>query len=325
VGRRVGGALALVLLLAGAGYLFYPIREHVEGTGVLLPVADFLIPVQPETDGVVSRVHQPRLALVARGTDLFTVIVPSDAGVGSAVIRTPRMTPAIQSGPWTRGLTEARRRGGALDGAGRGWKGRVQNARERATWEPALAERLATIATRSGELLEAEVRNRAREEREHPEGGRPPGWQGWVGTSLPTGEDRMVVSPEGGTLISLWAAPLVPVTAGVTLAEIMPEGAPLEILTVMPAGVAAQLQRVRLQDPALSPMLSVTSILVGRVPINPGEAELLLPGLSLETAGVITRMRLEGRIDARHLNTTVRYMGSTPARPRVWQWIAGGS
>lgn len=319
--------LGLAALVAVLGYLLYPVGHRVEGVGVVLPEIESLVWVEPATSGIVSRIDVRPPAPVTPGTPLLAIVPSREAGVFSEFTMTKPGGVIPPEPPPPSWYLQAREEQLAYARAGQRWSGRVMATRPPVVWEILLAQRLALAASRRGDQRETEARNHENERRGRPEATLPHVFDPVAGISGPSDRGTPLVSPASGTLISLWAAPMVSVIEGRPIGEVMPEGTPVEVIAVVAGPVARVIERrgvrVRLDGPASVAAEAVTSVMVGQATIDAADAELLLPGLQTRTAGVIVRLRLAGPVDPHDLGAAVRYDIVTVRRPRAWGWITG--
>jgi hypothetical protein len=112
--------------------------------------------------------------------------------------------------------------------------------------------------------------------------------------------------------------------------EIMRPETPLEVFGLVPIPPAALRElpgwRASLAAPGEgtpAPLL-VSAIEFGRVPIDAGDAKIILPNLPVTRDSVFVRLRLDPAPARDTLGRTFLIKLTSPARPRLWLWISGG-
>jgi hypothetical protein len=323
VSSRARG-LAAILLVGAVGYLLFPVGDGVPGVGVLQGSVESLVPVTPPLSGLVSRVAVRPPSPVTTDLPLLAVVPMRDAGIlveasptkpGGGDDPGPGPPPEIE---------QASRERSVLASAGQRWISRVRATREHATWEIHLANRLAVAASRAGDLRVVEARTRYNEQRGRFEANLPQVFDPAAGRSQPSTRGVPVAAPAGGTLVSLWAMPMTQVFAGATIGEVLPDGAAMEVIAVVPERAARRLEargaNVRFDD---GPWPAVSSVLVARTPIEPADVRLLVPGLEPAVPGVFVRLRLAAAVDPQWLGRLVGYELTIRSRPRLWGWVTG--
>ncbi|MGH7347700.1 MAG: hypothetical protein ACREK4_22530 [Candidatus Rokuibacteriota bacterium] len=130
-----------------------------------------------------------------------------------------------------------------------------------------------------------------------------------------------------GLIYSLWIWPILPLSGGPAVAEIMRPDTPVEVLGLVPIppGWLRDLPgwRAGLVGPGAEPGAStgVTRIEFGHVPIDVREAKALFPNLAVTRASVFVRLRLDEAPARESLGTAVRITLTSPARARLWFWL----
>jgi len=69
--------------------------------------------------------------------------------------------------------------------------------------------------------------------------------------------------------------------------------------------------------------LAVTTIELGRVPIDVADARLVVPGLPVTRDSVFVRLRLAEAPPRERLGAPLLFTLTSPARPRLWLWLSG--
>ena len=321
-----------------------------EGSGTIQPRFEDLVRVVPSESGMVCRVMAERLQEVQAGEPLFEYIPEGKF----SVLSYSRMTTPGGAEPEPEPLSDwyqkaERKRIARIEAANR-WSARVlsqvKNARK---WESDLAQRLTMAVPREEDLLLVQAQRD-----ENIRLGRGNANQVYIfdetlGESAPTEQGIPLVSPATGTLFTLWVQPLTQifgspaatlpkplsddspsmalhVAGSYPVGEIMPAGAPLEVLALivisprfrkMCGGWQVSLTSEG-ENLAFPP--GVTKVEIGSVSINPDDARLVMPELSITQESVFARLSLSEN-NPGMLGTTVRVIIVSPWRPRVWFWL----
>ena len=70
--------------------------------------------------------------------------------------------------------------------------------------------------------------------------------------------------------------------------------------------------------------LVVTTIEFGHVPIDAGDAKVLLPNLPVTRGSIFVRLKLGEARARERLGAPLLITLTSPARPRLWLWLNGG-
>jgi hypothetical protein len=343
--------LVLIALAAILTWLLWPVRITLEGRGTVQPRFENLVRVSPEESGMVCRVMAEPLQEVRAGESLLEYV---PAGKFS-VLAYARMTPPGGAAPepeplpvWYEKVKSERI---ARTEAANRWSSQVRSQGNKALrWEHDLAQRLSMLVSREGDLTEAQA-----QQRENIRLGRENANKVYVfdevrGEMVATERGIPLLSPATGILYSLWVQPKmqtfaslhdplpVPVPGGPVMtalsvgtsppvAEIIPPGTPLEVLALLSVPPRS-LQKhegwqVRLTGggQGIAAPAPVTRVEIGRVPLNPADAGLLVPELSSGQAGVFSRISLPEN-NLQKIGTAVQVRLVSPLRPRAWFWLA---
>lgn len=315
--RLVPLAVAAILV-----FLLFPVQRRIDGVGIVQPVFERLVIVRPEWGGMVTRVEARRLDRVEIGTPLFEFAREREYAM---LVRSGGALRDDESQP----LRAVEERRAARMEAVRAWISRASSPpatgweRQIATWVRERAHTESAHERLVAMLGDGERRGRAG-------GGEVRAVDHAAGRRAPARDDGPFPSPAAGTIVSLWVAPRMQL-GGYVVAEVMPDGTPIEVLGLVPlravdavasGGVRAWVRAGR-DVPASTAAAPVTRIDVGRAPVQPAEAPHLLPGLSADEPSVLVRLRLGADVALEDLGRPVPFSIALPRRPRLWTWLAG--
>lgn len=218
--RLVPLAVAAMLV-----FLLFPVQRRIDGVGIVQPVFERLVIVRPEWGGMVTRVEARRFDRVEIGTPLFEFAREREYAM---LVRSGGALRDDESQP----LRAVEERRAARMEAVRAWIPRASSppatgwerqiatwVRERAHTESAYERLVAMLGDgeRRGGAGAGEVRAV-----DHAAGRRAPARDGGP-----------FPSPAAGTIVSLWVAPRMQL-GGYVVAEVMPDGTPIEVLGLVP-------------------------------------------------------------------------------------------
>lgn len=326
---RLPWYLGVIILAAAAAYALYPVGGVVEGMGVLEPVFEDLVLVRPDRSGIVTRMRVRRRQEVERGTPLFEYLGDgqwsvlahgSMSGPGGAVDQTPAEP------EWTRAITQRRlARAEAL----RHWSARVfAHGGEPRMWERLFEQRLNVRVSQEDELALSEARAAENARLGRHDANLVHAFDQSLGVIRATEDGAPFSSEVEGLVYSLWVmqrSQFFPAPVG----EIMKPGTEVEVLGLVPippkavraapgwtAGVAAAVESAT--------AFEVTSVELGRIPLDARDAQVLFPDLGVTRDSVFVRLALRSLLSRDDLGKLVRITLTAPARPRLWLWLDRG-
>jgi hypothetical protein len=150
-----------------------------------------------------------------------------------------------------------------------------------------------------------------------------------VGMYRSTEDGQPFTSAVAGTVYSLWITRRLQFNGPSPLGEIMRPETPHEVFGLVPSPPAALRDlsgwRASLALPGerTPAPLAVTTIELGRVPIDVADARLVVPSLPVTRASVFVRLRLAESPPRDRLGAPLLITLKSPARPRLWLWLSG--
>jgi hypothetical protein len=341
-------ALAVLLI-----WLLWPVKVILEGSGTVQPRFENLVRIIPAGSGMVCRVMVERFQEVRAGESLFEYIPEGKFSVLSYVRMTLPGGVAQEPEPlpdWYQKVE--RERIDRIEAANR-WSGRVlSQAKNACKWESDLASRLTIVVPREADLVRVQAQQRENVRLGRENANKVYTFNETIGESVPAEHGIPLASPITGKLFSLWVQPQTqilgsptatlptpqpnspPMTAlhastSAPVGEIIPPGTPLEVLALVPVPTHSlqlledwQASLIIEGQVALFPD-AVTKTEIGRVPINPADARLVLPEVPAILESVFVRLSLAEN-GSEKIGTVVKVRLVSPSRPRAWFWLMKG-
>jgi hypothetical protein len=322
--------VAAIVLAVPLGYAAYPVHRTVEGDGTIEPLFEDLVLITPDESGVVTRMHVSLRQDVARDAPLFEYLtdgwaVTSYGGMSRPSGSPPEPPPALPE--WYREGTERRvARANAL----RHWTTRLHARSQRPlTWEHLLAQRLNAKISQEDNLAMAEAQAAENVRLGRQDANLVQIFDRGVGMYRSTEDGQPFRSAVAGMVYSLWITRRFQFNGPSPLGEIMRAETPHEVFGLVPIPPAALRDlsgwRVSLapRGERASVALAVTTIELGRVPIDVADARLVVPGLPVTRDSVFVRLRLAEAPPRERLGAPLLITLTSPARPRLWLWLSG--
>ena len=325
------GLLAGVVLIVPLAYVLYPVRSALDGVGTIEPTFEDLVLVTTDFSGIVTRVRVGLRDEVERGAPLFeylpegTWAVTAYGGMTRPSGSPPEPLPAEPE--WRR--VEKQRHAARTD-AVRRWSKRVYSREHRPlAWERLLQQRLNAKIDREDDI--------AMEEAQAAENGRL-GRQSsntvqvfdrGIGMYRATEDGQPFPSAVTGVVYSLWITRRFQFASPLPLGEIMRPETPLEVFGLVPIPSAALRElpgwRASLAVPGerAPAALVVTTIELGRVPMDVADAKVIFPNLAATRDSVFVRLGLAQAPARDRIGTPFLITLTSPARPRLWRWLGG--
>jgi hypothetical protein len=319
-----------VLLLLVYG--LYPVRGSVEGVGTIEPVFEDLILITSHFSGIVTRMRVELLQEVAAGAPLFEYIPEGQWSVTayggmSRPSGSPPVPPALEP-EWRRA---ERQRHAARRDAIRRWSKRLMSPAQRAlTWEHVLQQRLNAKVDRETDVAMEAAQAAENVRRGRQDANLPNVFDRGIGMWRATEDGEPFPSAVGGLVYSLWVRQRSQFSPAAALGEIWRSETPLEVFGLVPippaplrdlAGWRASLTAPGERTPEPLP---VGAIVFGRIPIDAGDAQAIFPGLPITRDSVFVRLTLAEPPARERLGAPLIITLTSPARPRVWHWLARG-
>lgn len=299
-------------VVAAVVYLIYPVERRVRGVGLVRPRFENAVLLGPRT-GTVKRAVVQRLERVRAGDPVFTLVgEPWRVQMSQRVVWDAEAVAEQAARTATRETLSARRL--ARMRAGNEWC----SAQYRAgleEWESRLCNlwvhRIGAESERA--RLDAQPVDVAIYQ---PVEGAP--------AEIP------YPSPNDGTVVTLWATPAMLISPDQPVAELLPDGAPLEVLGVVPASTRTRLGEGALRGflkaaeaPLASQKVAVAGVQLGRAVLAPEQVALLFPSVTVQEPSVVARLLLRAEIDPADVDRVVPFDVAGPTRARILSWFSG--
>jgi hypothetical protein len=324
--------VAALVLAVPLAYGVYPVRRAIDGVGTIEPLFEDLVLITPDESGIVTRMRVSLHQDVARGEPLFEYLtdgwaVKAYGGMSKPSGSSPEPPPLVPE--W---YQEMSRRRVARANALRHWTGRVHSRSHRPlAWEHLLAQRLNSKISQEDNLtmVEAQAAENVRLGRQDANVVQV--FDRGVGMYRDTEDGRPFSSAVAGRVHSLWITRRLQFNGPSPLGEIMRPETPHEVFGLIPIPPAALRElsgwRATLTPPGeRTPIpLAVTTIEIGRVPIDVADATLIVPNLPVTRESVFVRLRLAEAVSPERLGAPLLITLTSPPRPRLWLWLSGAS
>ena len=318
-----------IVISVSATFSLMPVRISIEGAGIIQPEFEKLQPISTGFPGITTKVLVSRGQAVNQGLPLFhyqphgqyAVVAYGEMSRPGEVLSRP------SDPPERTGKTESRRmtRINALNN----WSSRLlRSSGKAAKWEHELARRFSAIIPAEADL---EVREMIRQEnirlgRENAN--QVVIFDSRAGMYMPTEGGQVFLSPQAGMLYSLLVTSRLEISPERPVAEIMPDGCPLEVFGLVPASLPnglsiGELEVFQSGSNTYSDRTQGAIFHVSRVPMTASERRELLPHLHLrgESDSFVIRIRLRDVLSREELGKSVTFRVVTEAKPRFWYWL----
>jgi hypothetical protein len=326
------GLLGAIVLVVPLAYVLYPVRSVVEGVGTIEPMFEDLILITTAVSGIVTRLRVERHQDVDRDAPLFEYIPDGQWAVqGYATMSRPSGAPAEPPPAEPEWYREGNKRRVVRAEALRRWsKPFYSSAQRPLAWERLLQQRLSAKVYREDDVAMEEARAAENVRLGRHDFNLVHVFDRGAGMYRATEDGQPFPSAVAGLVYSLWITRRSQFSGAAALGEIMRPETPLEVLGLVPIPPAALRElpgwRASLAAPGEgtpAPLL-VSAIEFGHVPIDAGDAKIILPNLPVTRDSVFVRLRLDPAPARDTLGTTFLIKLTSPARPRLWLWISGG-
>ena len=326
------GLLGAIVLVVPLAYVLYPVRSVVEGVGTIEPMFEDLILITSDVSGIVTRLRVERHQDVDRDAPLFEYIPDGQWAVqGYATMSRPSGAPAEPLPAEPEWYREGNKRRVVRAEALRRWsKPFYSSAQRPLAWERLLQQRLSAKVYREDDLAMEEARAAENVRLGRQDFNLVQVFDRGAGMYRATEDGEPFPSAVAGLVYSLWITQRSQFSGAAPLGEIMRPETPLEVFGLVPIPPAALRElpgwRASLAAPGEgtpAPLL-VSAIEFGRVPIDAGDAKIILPNLPVTRDSVFVRLRLDPAPARDTLGRTFLIKLTSPARPRLWLWISGG-
>ena len=324
-------SLAAIVLLVLA-YGLYPVRGTVEGVGTIEPVFEDLILITTHFSGIVTRMRVELLQEVAAGAPLFEYIpegqwaVTAYGGMSRPSGSPPEPPPAEPE--WRR--AEKQRHAARTDAMRRWTKRLLSPAQRGLTWEHLLQQRLNAKVDREDEVAMETAQAAENVRRGRQDANLVNVFDRGGGMWRATEDGQPYPSAVGGLVYSLWVRQRSQFSPAAALGEIWRPEIPLEVFGLVPIPPAPLRDlpgwRASLAAPGerTPEPLPVSAIEFGRIPIDAGDAKAIFPSLPITRDSVFVRLTLARAPARERLGAPLIITLTSPARPRVWLWLARG-
>jgi hypothetical protein len=328
----LAGWLGVLALGVALGYVFFPVRVMIEGTGTIEPLFEDLVLITTDVSGMITRMRVGLHQDVERGAPLFEYLADGQWAVqGRAVMSKPSDAPPEPPPAPPEWYTVGNQRKVARVEAMSRWSKRFvySTARKPLAWESLLRQRLNEKVIGEDDVAMEEARAAENVQLGHPEFNLAHAFDQSIGMIRATEDGQPFPSAVAGVVYSLWVRQRSQFSRVRALGEIWRPETPLEVFGLVPAPPASLRDlpgwRAGLAAPgeAAPAPLTVTSIEFGRVPIDAGDARLIFPSLPVTRESVFVRLRLAEAPDRERLGAPLLITLTSPARPRLWLWLGG--
>jgi hypothetical protein len=331
--RRAFAAAGGVVLVAALVFALFPVQVSTQGAGFVQPVFEEVVRVTPTADAMIAAVYVTRGQRVGEGDALLGFVPWPDWAVhGRSQMTLPggKSPPEPAPPDWHR---EANARRLARVEAAQRWQRRlytttrVASSPKPAKWEFELASRLALTASLEGDVTLKELWAAERTRLGWDEDNKVYAFDQAAGMYRPVEHGQPYPSPATGIVVSLWATPLLQISSLYPVAEIMRDSTPIEVLGLIPAGSSvdvdpqASLRRLEPVGFAPGPPSALSTVAVGRFPLEEDEVRELVPELAMRGRSTFVRLRLIGPVPPAALGRVLHFELVNRRLPRIWIWL----
>jgi hypothetical protein len=285
--------------------------------------------LRPAANGFVVRVDVAPLQRVeAGGGPLFTAV--GARGERWSVRAAAGAAPADTTFSGTEAATSLEERRLAEQRAGNEWCGLALKASPGEPWEQQLCGIWSHRLLAQAELERLQGWTRANELSGLDSLNVVNVWDPVAGQYRPAYEGAPYPSDFTGTVLAVWVAPRMQIGPPRPVAEVMPDGTPLEVIGVIPAAARPALAGRELEG-TIRPLgaalasrnVAVSGAHLGAASLTPAQVATLF-GLAVKEPSVVVRVRLKAQVDPADVGRVARFELETVRQPRVWSWITGG-